>query len=58
MRDELKLSEVILFKIPEQRRMNSYSNLKWVARNIRLSNNERQEVVDLIREMDRRRAGL
>lgn len=45
----LKLSNSLLIRIPISKRNDNLKNLKWISRNIRLSNSEKQEVIDLIK---------
>lgn len=53
MNKPLRLSLSIVAKVPEGRRIHSLSNLKWIGRNIRLSNSERTELLHAIREEEK-----
>jgi len=50
MNKSIKLSSMIVTRIPKKRRIHTLSNLLWVARNVVLSNTERNEVIQAIRE--------
>ena len=46
----MRLSNSILNKCPLFRRDTTLSNLQWIARNIKLSNTERKEIIQAIKE--------
>ena len=47
----LKLSEQIMVRIPPSKKLNLLSNLKWVIGNMKLSNSELAESLQLLKEM-------
>jgi len=53
MNRPIKLSSKIVVRIPQGRRVHSLANLQWVVRNIKLSNTERDEVIQAIKEVVR-----
>jgi len=46
----MRISNSILNKCPKFRRDITLSNLQWIARNIKLSNTERKEIIQAIKE--------
>jgi hypothetical protein len=49
-RKQLPLSHSILCQLDIEKRADNLRNLKWIARSLRLSNSQRQEVIDLLTE--------
>ena len=49
---KLRLSRSIADRTPSQRRKHTLANLKWIGRNLMLSNAERIEVKQAIREKE------
>ena len=50
MNRSLKLSVSIVNRVPKLRRTHILSNLTWITRNLVLSNAEREEMIQAIRE--------
>lgn len=55
MSRQLKLSNRVLLRVPVNKRNDNIKNLKWISRNILLSNSERQEIQDLINLKEEKR---
>jgi hypothetical protein len=49
----LNLSQSILDKCPEMRKLNRVGNLEWISRNIKLTVLERTEVLNYLRSIKR-----
>jgi hypothetical protein len=51
----MRISNSILVRCPAMRRPATLSNVKWMSRNIRLSNTEREEIIQAIRELRKKK---